>query len=295
MTSYETAQIVGYIWIMNLHRGGFGVPSLVKKDTGNEKEPIVLMKTVNKVNNYMKEYEVQKLLSERKECKHIVEMFEMHEVGNVAMFCMEYLIQEDLQQRIEAQVSLSLTKAQYFYRQLIRGLEFIHSKRICHRDIKPANLFLDGRDCLKIGDFGLSDYYMDAQGKQILLRNRVGSQFASAPEVWGRNNLRVAGPPTDVWSTGIVLFVMLTGTVPWDCANFQCTRYMNFMNFNTGSSAWNQLDGKVILFLRDVLSHTPQDRLTIQDIKAEPWYMEDIGRVLPIPEPVWLRPELENM
>ncbi|UMM44497.1 hypothetical protein L5515_019642 [Caenorhabditis briggsae] len=295
MTSYETAQIVGYIWIMNLHRGGFGVPSLVKKDTANEKEPIVVMKTVNKVNNYMKEYEVQKFLSERKECKHIVEMFEMHEVGNVAMFLMEYLIQEDLQQRIEAQVSLSLTKAQYFYRQLIRGLEFIHSKRICHRDIKPANLFLDGRDCLKIGDFGLSDYFMDAQGNQILLRNRVGSQFASAPEVWSRNNLRVAGPPTDVWSTGIVLFVMLTGTVPWDCANFQCTRYMNFMNFNIGSSAWSELDGKVILFLRDVLSHTPQDRLTIQDIKAEPWYMEDIGRVLPIPEPVWLRPELEDM
>jgi 5'-AMP-activated protein kinase catalytic alpha subunit len=108
--------------------------------------------------------------------------------------------------------------ARYYFRQLIAGIEYMHSKDVIHRDLKPENLVLDENFRLKIVDFGLAalnpesseemDSAQSASGN-YLMHSGVGSQAYTAPEVFYTKELYSGGykgRPADVWSCGVILF-----------------------------------------------------------------------------------------
>eukprot|EP00808_Paulinella_micropora_P030927 g66398.t1 len=107
--------------------------------------------------------------------------------------------------------------ARFYFKQLICGLEYIHSKGIYHRDLKPENLVLDQHFNLKMVDFGLAAL-LSEHGSQRL-HSGVGSQPYSAPEVYYARQLFEGlgydGGPADIWSCGVILFVMLVGRPPF--------------------------------------------------------------------------------
>jgi serine/threonine protein kinase len=102
--------------------------------------------------------------------------------------------------------------------QIISAVDHLHKHNICHRDLKAENLLLDSNHDIKLADFGFSNFYK----KDSWLNTYCGSPPYCSPEIFeGRQYI---GPETDVWSLGIVLYVMVCGVLPFEGANLQQLR-----------------------------------------------------------------------
>lgn len=100
-----------------------------------------------------------------------------------------------------------------FYLQLIAGINYIHKIGVCHRDLKPENLLLDYRNQLKIVDFGLSNMYKEGQ----TLKTACGSPCYASPEMVAGDEYN--GLKSDIWSSGVVLYAMVCGFLPFEDDN----------------------------------------------------------------------------
>lgn len=101
-------------------------------------------------------------------------------------------------------------QARRFFQQIISGVDYAHKCKIVHRDLKPENVLLDDDLNVKIADFGLSNEIKDGD----FLKTSCGSPNYAAPEVI-RGGL-YTGPEIDVWSCGVILYVMLCGRLPFE-------------------------------------------------------------------------------
>jgi serine/threonine protein kinase len=136
---------------------------------------------------------------------------------------------------IIATCRLTEEKARFYFRQLVEGVEYCHSRGVCHRDLKPENLLLDENGNLKISDFGLSALYIGGEeGSRTevrialgsasrwsckrdclqLLHTTCGTPNYVAPEVLADQGYD--GRKADVWSAGVILYVLLAGFLPFD-------------------------------------------------------------------------------
>ena len=125
------------------------------------------------------------------------------------IFVLEYAGGE-LFNYIVAHGRMSEPRARRFFQQIISGIEYSHRLKIVHRDLKPENVLLDDDLNVKIADFGLSNEISDGD----FLTTSCGSPNYAAPEVI-RGGI-YAGPEIDVWSSGVILYVMLCGRLPFE-------------------------------------------------------------------------------
>ncbi|XP_012697071.1 testis-specific serine/threonine-protein kinase 1-like [Clupea harengus] len=150
---------------------------------------------------------------------NIVKTFEIFETsdGKVYMI-MELGVQGNLLEFIKFRGTLPEDFARKIFRQLTAAIKFIHEKNIVHRDLKCENLLLDKDFNMKVGDLGFSrKLSYDGNGDMVLSKTFCGSTAYAAPEV-------LQGTPYnpkmyDVWSMGVVLFIMVCGSMPFDDSN----------------------------------------------------------------------------
>ena len=102
-----------------------------------------------------------------------------------------------------------------YFQQIILGVDYCHKHRIYHRDLKPENILLDDKNQCKIADFGMAK--LQQEGK--LLQTSCGSPHYAAPEIV--RGLKYDGAPADIWSCGVILFALLTGSLPFDDPNIK--------------------------------------------------------------------------
>lgn len=105
---------------------------------------------------------------------------------------------------------LSEEAARKYFRQIVSAVDYIHRNAVVHRDLKIENIMVDKNDDIKLIDFGLSNFY----DNDDLLNTFCGSLYFAAPELL--MGQRYVGPEIDVWSLGVVLYVMICGKVPFD-------------------------------------------------------------------------------
>ncbi|PIC22063.1 hypothetical protein B9Z55_026674 [Caenorhabditis nigoni] len=268
---------LGYNWRWNLRNGGFGNVSVVDKQFENQEKRVFVMKRVTTSSRYDMEFDIHRSVFEfGKEAgsEHIIEMFAMYVTGTEAIFIVDFADQGDLGNRCTLPLHPSL--AQNYFRQLIRGLDFIHKKNVVHRDIKPLNLFLKSPNKLKIGDFGMAERYRTDSGKQLWLKGRRGTQTHLAPELF-INGMESKGPPLDVWAAGIVLVELITMKRLWKQANLNDKNFMKYFDdkYNQMDFEWKSL-GSAKKLVQKLLKVQSASRITIEDIIKDPWFVTDI-------------------
>ena len=150
------------------------------------------------------------LLETLREHRNVVTLTAFYESGLESVIVTEYLPGGELFERISSKTyDLTESKCKAFLKQVLEGLTYIHSRDIVHLDLKPNNIVCVSRDNsdprVKIIDFGLA---RSMQGSPSLAISMVGTLEFMAPEVM---TCRGANTAADMWSTGVVIFMMVTG------------------------------------------------------------------------------------
>lgn len=166
-------------------------------------------------------------------------------------------------------------QARRFFQQIISAVEYCHKHKIVHRDLKPENLLLDENMDVKIADFGLSNIMTDGN----FLKTSCGSPNYAAPEVI--SGKLYAGPEVDVWSCGVILYVMLCGRLPFD-DEFIPDLFKKISN-GVYSIPPDLSPGSKHLLQR-MLVVDPLNRITVHEIMEDPWFKVDIDPSLLPPD-----------
>lgn len=247
---------------------GMGTFSKVTRAVHILTEQVVAVKILEKekieddidVERIIREIEILKNISH----PNIAKMFETYSTVHNIYLMMEYIEGGDLFDYINSSSFLSEQKACYIFRQLIGVIEYLNIMGISHRDIKPENILLDkDKKNIKVIDFGLSNY---CRGKD-LLHSSCGSPCYASPEMLSGEPYQ--GITTDLWSSGIVLYSMLVGSLPFDEQELQkLYEQIKIGKFYLPST----LSLEAIDFLKKILMVDPKKRIGLKEIKSHPWF-----------------------
>ncbi|KAI9805812.1 MAG: hypothetical protein M1825_000426 [Sarcosagium campestre] len=212
--------------------------------------------------------------------KNVIEFYTTGEDDVWRWVAMEYAEGGDLFDKIEADVGVNEDIAHLYFRQLVSAASFVHSKGVGHRDIKPENILLSSSGNLKLADFGLATLF-EYQGKRRLCVTMCGSPPYIAPEVLTCGKVPNGGTPrgydasfVDVWSCGVVLFVLLVGNTPWEEPTQSSYEFSEYL-LGDGKSTdelWQKPPPAVLSLLRGMMKIDPQERFTFEDVRRHPWF-----------------------
>ncbi|KAL4903930.1 hypothetical protein BDW74DRAFT_155656 [Aspergillus multicolor] len=206
---------------------------------------------------------------------HIIKLYTVISTKTDIVMVLEYA-ERELFDYLVKRGRCNDAEARKFFQQIICAVEYCHRHKIVHRDLKPENLLIDRDKNVKIADFGLSNIMTDGN----FLKTSCGSPNYAAPEVI--SGKLYAGPEVDVWSCGVILYVLLVGRLPFDDdyipALFKKIAAGNFHMPTYISSGAARL-------IRSMLQVHPVHRITIEDIRDDPWFLQDLPTYLqPPPE-----------
>ena len=204
---------------------------------------------------------------------NVVRIYEIVSTETTYYIFMDFCAKGELFNYIVQQQHLSQEKSAFFYYQLINGIEYIHKKNVCHRDLKPENLLLTEKMKLKIIDFGLSNYF-----KGNLLETPCGSPCYASPEmVMGK---KYNGFCIDIWSSGIILYAMLCGYLPFEEVENDEYNEVLFKNIVECNVEYPHefITPVARDLLMKILVKDPEKRITIDEIKQHNFYL--LGELL---------------
>ncbi|KEY68565.1 hypothetical protein S7711_08032 [Stachybotrys chartarum IBT 7711] len=207
---------------------------------------------------------------------HIIKLFTVIKTQADIIMVLEYAGGE-LFDYIVQNGRMKEVEARRFFQQMICAVEYCHRHKIVHRDLKPENLLLDENLNVKIADFGLSNIMTDGN----FLKTSCGSPNYAAPEVIGGK--LYAGPEVDVWSCGVILYVLLVGRLPFDDEHIPSL----FAKIARGTYSIPQwMPAGAAALIKKMLVVNPVQRATIDDVRADPWFLTDL--------PAYLQPPVEE-
>lgn len=153
-----------------------------------------------------------------------------------------------------------------YFQQLVGAVDFCHSRGVYHRDLKPENLLIDENGDLKVSDFGLSAL-AETRSHDGLLHTTCGTPAYVAPEVISKRGYD--GAKADIWSCGVVLFVLLAGYLPFHDSNLM-EMYKKIGRADFRCPHWFPSD--VRRLLSRLLDPNPNKRISMPTILENPWF-----------------------
>ncbi|KAL8286785.1 hypothetical protein RQP46_004313 [Phenoliferia psychrophenolica] len=212
---------------------------------------------------------------------HIIKLYDVIDTPSDIVMVIEYLSGE-LFDYIVRRGKMPENDARRFFQQIMGALDYCHSHNIVHRDLKPENLLLDEHLNVKIADFGLSNIMRDGD----FLKTSCGSPNYAAPEVI--SGKLYAGPEIDIWSCGVILYVMLCGRLPFDDDHIP----LLFKKINGGIFSLPPfLSAEARHLLSRMLLVDSNKRIKLHEIRQLPWFQKDLPTYLfAAPTPSALQP-----
>ena len=223
-----------------------------------------LLATPSLANNIKREISIMRRLSH----PNIVNLHEVMATKTKIFFAMEFVKGGELFNKISKHGRLSEDLSRRFFHQLISAVGYCHARGVYHRDIKPENLLIDENGNLKVSDFGLSAL-TDQIRPDGLLHTLCGTPAYVAPEILSKKGYE--GAKVDVWSCGIVLFVLAAGYLPFNDPNMM-NMYKKIYKGEYRCPKWMSEDLK--RFISRLLDINPETRITIDEIVKDPWFVK---------------------
>ena len=169
---------------------------------------------------------------------------------------------------------LSEKESRNIFQQLIDAIYYLHQMGICHRDLKPENILFDTnkKNKIKIIDFGLSNLYITNLNKEELLETPCGSPGYAPPEMILGNKYK--GVLTDIWSSGIILYAMICGCLPFDDES-EDGLYSKIIKGEFEYPNHINISKEVKNLINKILVIDPKKRISIEEIRKTAWFMKD--------------------
>jgi len=264
---YPSTKMKFYKYGRLLGKGAFGKVNLCLHTlTGR----LVAIKSINK-EKIKNERQKQKIKQETEimetlsKSKNIVKIFETYETKKHICIVMEYICAGDLLTYIKKRSKLTEPVAKFIFKQIILGIKHIHDNNIIHRDIKLDNILLDLDNNIKICDFGVSRKINIGD----IMFEQCGTPAYIAPEIL--INKGYEGFGVDVWSAGVVLYAMLSGTVPFKGNNI---KELHDLIINGNYKEITGISNEADDLIKKILEVDAKKRIKIDQILNHPWLVD---------------------
>ncbi|KFW74155.1 Serine/threonine-protein kinase SIK2, partial [Manacus vitellinus] len=255
-----------------LGKGNFAVVKLARHRVTKTQVAIkIIDKTRLDPSNLEKIYrevQIMKLLNH----PHIIKLYQVMETKDMLYIVTEFAKNGEMFDHLTSNGHLSESEARKKFWQILSAVEYCHSHHIVHRDLKTENLLLDANMNIKLADFGFGNFYKSGEP----LSTWCGSPPYAAPEVF--EGKEYEGPHLDIWSLGVVLYVLVCGSLPFDGPNLPTLR----QRVLEGRFRIPYFMSEVCLchpdcetLIRRMLVVDPTKRITISQIKQHKWMQAD--------------------
>ncbi|KAF9426228.1 hypothetical protein BGZ76_002851 [Entomortierella beljakovae] len=209
---------------------------------------------------------------------HHVNIVKLYEVLDVKDEDSMYMVFEFCEKGVLMPVTLTTTfedkfsdeQCRDYFHQIVLGIEYLHEHEIIHRDIKPDNLLVSGENIIKIVDFGVSEIFQKGDDKT---KKTAGSPAFMAPELCRLNHGEVSGRATDIWSMGVTLYCLRYGRLPF--VTNSLLDMQNIIQEQKFIIPDTERDERFKHLLNRILEKDPKERITIDELRADPWLTND--------------------
>ncbi|XP_044277390.1 hormonally up-regulated neu tumor-associated kinase homolog A-like [Varanus komodoensis] len=266
----HTKQVGNYLVGKIINKGSFAkVMEGLHIPTGEKVAIKVIDKKKAKQDSYvLKNMKREPWIHQMIKHPNIVQLYETLETENSYYMVMELCLGGDLMDRICEKKKLEEREVKKYTRQIMSAVEHLHRHKIVHRDLKIENFLLDESNGIKIVDFGLSNIMKSEGLSQELLSTQCGSPAYAAPELLAHKKY---GPKVDVWSIGVSMFAMLTGTLPFTVEPFNIKQlHLKMVNGEMNPIPPNISTGAVH-FMHSLLEPDPAKRPAIKEAMKDKW------------------------
>ncbi|XP_047462398.1 hormonally up-regulated neu tumor-associated kinase homolog A [Mugil cephalus] len=266
---YHTKRVGNYLIGRKLGEGSFAkVREGLHASTGEKVAVKVIDKRKAKKDSYVtknlrREGHIQQMIRH----PNITQLLDILETENSYYLVMELCPGGNLMNRIYDKKRLDERETQKYIRQLVLAVEHLHRAGVVHRDLKIENLLLDEQDNIKLIDFGLSNC-AGILGYSDPFSTQCGSPAYAAPELLSRKKY---GPKVDVWSIGVNMYAMLTGTLPFTVEPFSLRALHQKMVDKEMNPLPPSLSTAAICLLKKLLEPDPSKRPNIHQVMADSW------------------------
>ena len=273
LSNFEEKNVGDYTILKTIGEGTFGKVKLgIHKPTNEQVAIKIFEKTKFHSENDISRMKKEILFLKKFNHPNIIRFYEMIEDDENYYMIMEYASKGELLNYILSKKKIAETEAANLYCQLITGIEYIHKNGIAHRDIKPENLLIKENNLLVIIDFGLSNEY----NNEKLLSTPCGSPYYAAPEmILGK---KYNGLITDIWSSGIVLYTMICGRLPFEEKNMDMLyKKILTLDYEIPENISNELKD----LMKKIFCINPKNRINIEELKTHPYLVNSFKNYNP--------------
>ncbi|XP_026413520.1 CBL-interacting protein kinase 32-like isoform X2 [Papaver somniferum] len=256
---YELGRTIG--------EGTFAKVKFAKNSETGEPVAIKILDKEKVLKHKMSE-QIRREIATMKLIQHpnVVRLFEVMGSKTKIFIVLEFITGGELFDKIVNHGRMIEDEARRYFQQLINAVDYCHSRGVYHRDLKPENLLLDVHGNLKISDFGLSAISQHVQDDG-LLHTTCGTPNYVAPEVL--KDKGYDGAKADLWSCGVILFVLLSGYLPFDDSNLM-NLYKKISVAEFTCPPWLSFDARKLI--TRILDPDSETRITIPELLEDPWF-----------------------
>ena len=267
-TMYQASLDERFTFIKQAGKGTYGTAWVAEDKATGQK---VIIKAISKSGtnraSFKRELKYSKHLAKH---ANIINTHDTaYETKTSYVMVQDYASGGDLFDAIEPEVGLEESKARRYIYQIAKAVEYMHSKKLVHRDIKPENVVLGDKQgsFVQLIDFGMTL----RTGTHV--SKVCGSIPYTAPEICNASDDTgfFVEPACDVWSVGVLLFCMLTGSFPWEQATLSDPNYYEFVQWQTGVTIkpprmWQNFSPRLLQLFNKLLAMDPRDRCDVKEV-----------------------------